>query len=187
LHTLQGIGTAVGAVSSMLAIAWTLEKWGVTETVSGSLPLLIAVLCIGVFLSGLTLGTWLSWRWGMTAMFYRVAPLFILVASTGMTVAAVASVAGTVQASGLQNTLVITTSLVVLFVFVARGITWLGKSLLVPARGQDLAAAPTEAVPAANAPIVAESGPPCPLAGLRTQGDVPLAEEERGVVVPEGS
>jgi hypothetical protein len=126
LQTVQALG---GLTASLLASAYTLSRWGVTETLCGVAPVLLVLACLFAMLASVVLVAWVGRKWGATGTLRGAAPWLILVGCASMTVAGLAFLAATLQANGWATTVCTVTCLLWLLDFATKRGAWLCKRL----------------------------------------------------------
>jgi hypothetical protein len=124
LQTLQNLG---GLTASLLAIAWTLTRWGVTEALSGTAPLVLILACVCAILAALVLIAWVTRKWGAGNALRGVAPWLAVAACLSVTLAGLALLAAVLQTHGWAGTLCTSACLLWLLDFAARRFGWVWK------------------------------------------------------------
>jgi hypothetical protein len=101
----------------MLAIAWTLTRWGLDEAVRGVLPLLAVVACLFATAGTLVVIAWIGRQWGALNTLQGVTPWAALAACGAVALAAAGVLAAVLLTYELAGPLVTMTCLL-----------WLGDS-----------------------------------------------------------
>ena len=71
---LQTAQSLVGLTASLLATAWTLDRWGVTEALCGVTPVLLLLACLGGLVAAVVAIAWVARAWGAGNTLRGVAP-----------------------------------------------------------------------------------------------------------------
>ena|SRR5579884_3590549 len=129
LTKLQILQALCGLAASLLAIAGTLAKWGLTEAIRGVTPLVILLACLCVILGGLVLIAWVGRKWGPSNTLRGVAPWLPVVACVSVALAGLAVLATTLQTHGWAGTLCTMTCLLWLLSFSVKHCAWLWRHL----------------------------------------------------------